>query len=108
MTAIIFDLDGVLIDSRRAITTCINHALREQGRPERPAEELHGYIGPALADAFGELLEQPRDDEAVIACVATYRREYRDESLRWTTLVAGVEAMLGEIDGPMAIASSKP
>jgi phosphoglycolate phosphatase len=108
MTAILFDLDGVLADSRTAISTCLNHALRDGGHPERPPEELYGHIGPALADAFAEILELPRDDEAVVACVAAYRRVYGAESLRLTTLQPGVDQMLNELEAPMAVASSKP
>jgi phosphoglycolate phosphatase len=108
MTSVLFDLDGVLVDSRAAITTCINRALREGDHAEHPPHELERFIGPALADVFAELLDRSRDDEAVVACVAVYRRIYATESLRLTTLVPGVEEMLGQIDQPMAIASSKP
>jgi beta-phosphoglucomutase-like phosphatase (HAD superfamily) len=31
-SSILFDLDGVLIDSRTAISRCINHALDAHGR----------------------------------------------------------------------------
>jgi phosphoglycolate phosphatase len=106
--AVIFDLDGVIVDSREAITTCLNHALREGGHPERPARDLYRHIGPALADAFGELLDLPRDDEAVVACVAAYRRIYATESLRLTTLVPGMAEVLGRLDARKGIASSKP
>ncbi len=41
-TAILFDLDGVLIDSRTAISRCINHALDAHGLPERPSIRLSG------------------------------------------------------------------
>ena len=105
--AVIFDLDGVIVDSREAITTCLNHALRDGGHPERPASDLYRHIGPALADAFGELLELPRDDEAVVSCVAAYRRIYATESLRLTTLV-GMAEVLGRLDARKGIASSKP
>jgi phosphoglycolate phosphatase len=106
--AVIFDLDGVIVDSREAITTCLNHALRDGGHAERPPEDLYGHIGPALADAFGELLELPRDDDAVVACVASYRRIYATESLRLTTLIPGMAEVLDQLDARMGIASSKP
>jgi phosphoglycolate phosphatase len=106
--AVIFDLDGVIVDSREAITTCLNHALREGGHPERPASDLYRHIGPALADAFGELLELPRDDEAVVSCVAAYRRIYATESLRLTKLIPGMAEVLGRLDARKGIASSKP
>jgi phosphoglycolate phosphatase len=106
--AVIFDLDGVIVDSREAITTCLNHALRQGGHPERPARDLYRHIGPALADAFGELLDLPRDDETVVACVTAYRRIYATESLRLTTLVPGMAEVLDQIDARKGIASSKP
>jgi phosphoglycolate phosphatase len=106
--AVLFDLDGVIVDSREAITTCLNHALRDGGHPERPASDLYRHIGPALADAFGELLELPRDDEAVVACVAAYRAIYTTESLRLTKLIPGMAEVLGRLDARMGIASSKP
>lgn len=49
---VLFDLDGVLVDSRAAITGCINHALVEHEFAARPPESLHRFIGPSLADAF--------------------------------------------------------
>ena len=108
--SILFDLDGVLVDSREAITTCINHALREGGHPERSAAALYGYIGPALADVFAELLDLPRDDEAVVDCVAAYRRVYGTESLRLTTLMPGMRDVVEQLaqQHRLAVASSKP
>jgi phosphoglycolate phosphatase-like HAD superfamily hydrolase len=54
--AVLFDLDGVLVDSRAAITGCINHALVEHEFAARPPER---FIGPSLADAFAELTNHP-------------------------------------------------
>jgi phosphoglycolate phosphatase-like HAD superfamily hydrolase len=44
--ALLFELDGVLIDSRIPITDSINHALIEHGLRRRPPESLRRYIGP--------------------------------------------------------------
>ncbi len=43
--ALIFDLDGVLVDSRIAITGCISHALAEHGLPYRTPESLWRHLG---------------------------------------------------------------
>jgi phosphoglycolate phosphatase len=106
--AVLFDLDGVIVDSRVAITTCLNHALVEHGVPARPAEELYSYIGPALADVFADLLGEPRESDAVVGCVSAYRVAYREASVRLTTLMPGVLELLAALDARMAIASSKP
>jgi phosphoglycolate phosphatase len=110
MSSILFDLDGVLVDSRAAITSCLNYALAAGGHPERTPEALYHHIGPALADAFAELLSRPRESDAVVACVAAYRDAYRDASLRLTTLMPGVEEVLDKLAKThrLAVASSKP
>jgi phosphoglycolate phosphatase len=109
-TTVLFDLDGVLVDSRAAITTSLNHALAEHGQPTRPPAELYHLIGPALADAFAELAGLPRDSDLVVACVASYRAHYRTESLRSTTLVPGMPDVLEQIATTrrVAVATSKP
>jgi phosphoglycolate phosphatase len=110
MTSVLFDLDGVIADSRAAISNSLNHALAAGGHPERPPGELYGFIGPALADVFAELLSLPRDSEPVVGSVTAYRAHYREESLRSTTLVPGVAEVVDELARThrLAIASSKP
>jgi phosphoglycolate phosphatase len=96
LDAILFDLDGVIVDSRTAIARCINHALAAHGLSPRADEELHRCIGPPLAVAFAELTGQPADSAAVIACVGTYRERYVDASLRETD-VTPVPAVAGRL-----------
>lgn len=108
--AVIFDLDGVLIDSRRAITGCINHALAARGLPTRPEVDLYRYVGPPLAMSFADLLGEDEESEDVGACVATYRSRYAEASLRETVAVPGISAVLAELaaDYRLAVATSKP
>ena len=55
--AVLFDLDGVLLDSRTAIVRCIEHGLRSVGAAVPAAAELERFIGPPLIDAFAELAD---------------------------------------------------
>ncbi len=41
--AVLFDLDGVLVDSRLPFARGVNHALTSHGLAARPEQELHGY-----------------------------------------------------------------
>jgi phosphoglycolate phosphatase len=104
--AVLFDLDGVLLDSRTAIVRCIEHGLRENGAPVPPAAELERYIGPPLLDAFAELAGADRAE----ACLASYRERYVHSSLEETTLVPGAREALAAIaaEVPVAVATSKP
>lgn len=72
---ILFDLDGTLTDSSLGITRCIQHALKELGRPVPPMEELYSCIGPPLITSFlGQL--GISDQEEAQRAVEIYRTRY--------------------------------
>jgi phosphoglycolate phosphatase len=104
--AVLFDLDGVLIDSRVAIVRCIQHGLRENGAPVPPAAELERFIGPPLIDAFAELA----GPDLVGSCLVAYRERYVWSSLEETTVVPGAAEALAEVAAqvPVAVATTKP
>jgi phosphoglycolate phosphatase len=107
--AVIFDLDGVLVDSYESVTQSINRALAEVGLPSRPQVELRQLIGPPTFSAFSMLLGEPQDSAAVADIVARYRAHYADVYLARTTVIEGVPAMLASLAAhfPLAIATSK-
>jgi phosphoglycolate phosphatase len=104
--AVLFDLDGVLLDSARAIIGCINDALEELGEPRRPPADLRRFVGPPLADGFSELVGPERAGELVVA----YRTRYATASLEHTTLFDGIVEVLEELGAqrPLGVATSKP
>jgi phosphoglycolate phosphatase len=109
-TAILFDLDGVLVDSRVAISRCISHALETQGLAQPSRDSLDRFIGPQLTVAFAELTGHPEDSVLVRGCLASYRARYREASLRETSVFPGVPAALEALgeDYRLAVATSKP
>lgn len=108
--AVLFDLDGVLVDSRSAITGCINHALVENEFSARPVEDLHRFIGPSLAGAFAELTGHPADSVLVASCLGSYRARYAEASLSETVVTPGINTALNELTRRcrLAVATSKP
>jgi phosphoglycolate phosphatase len=108
---VLFDLDGVLVDSRAAITGCINHALAANGLPERDPADLYRYIGPPLLAAFAELVGEPDTSSAVVGCVASYRERYAEASLTETAVTPGIDDALAALAGDgrrLGVATSKP
>jgi phosphoglycolate phosphatase len=104
--AVLFDLDGVLLDSRTAIVRCIEHALRAHDVPVPPRAELVSWIGPPLIDAFAQLAGPDRAS----ALVASYRERYVTTFLDETTVVPGARDALAAVAAqvPCALATTKP
>ena len=50
--AIIFDLDGTLIDASDGVVECFNYALKEAGLKPAPAEEIKSTIGYPPKEVF--------------------------------------------------------
>ena len=105
-TTVLFDLDGVLIDSHAAFTASVNHALGEYGIPAREPGELRRFIGPPLRGTFAEL-GVARDD--IDARIAAYREHYGAHGAGVTTVFAGVPEMLAATGARhrLVIATSK-
>jgi phosphoglycolate phosphatase len=111
VTALCFDLDGCLVDSRSAIAPCINHALANVGLPRQDERSLHRFIGPPLRGTFVELLEQLDGDPGLgDACVRAYREVYPHVSAQHTVVVPGIEGLLAELHVPskLIVVTSKP
>lgn len=107
---VLFDLDGVLADSRAAISGCMNAALAASGLPERPAADLYRYIGPPLPLAFAELAGADPDSDTVAALVTGYRARYATASLTETVVTPGIATALGALQRAgrrLGVATSK-
>lgn len=78
MAILFFDLDGTLIDSAVGITGCVAYALEQLGEPVPPPAQLRHWIGPALRDSFGPLLNDAARTERA---VELYRERF--ESRGW-------------------------
>jgi phosphoglycolate phosphatase len=106
--AVLFDLDGVLVDSRAAFAGSVNAALADHGLPARPADELHRYLGPPLHRTFAALVPEAGEAE-LDALVLGYRARYRAVMASESTLFPGIADTLAELAGalPMVVATSK-
>ena len=102
--AVVFDFDGVLVDSVAPVTSSINAALREHGLAERDPRELRRLIGPPTYSAFAELLAAAPDSPQVSAVVATYRAHYEAVYLSATRVFDGVVEMLEALSAQAALA----
>lgn len=109
MTALLFDLDGTIIDPREGITRCIQYALEKMHAPVPTQEDLLWCIGPSLRLSLPKLLDTD-DREVVETGVAYYRERFRDHGVFEFTPYPGAEATLSALAErrPLYIATAKP
>ncbi|ELP69663.1 HAD-IA family hydrolase [Streptomyces turgidiscabies] len=72
-----FDLDGTLVDSPRAIVEAFAVAFEAMGADPRDPADVRATIGLPLEQAFGKLLGVPQDDPRVAEGVAQYQEAFR-------------------------------
>jgi 2-phosphoglycolate phosphatase len=72
-----FDLDGTLVDSPRAIVEAFTVAFEAMGTDPRDPADIRATIGLPLEQAFGKLLGVPQDDPRVAEGVARYQEAFR-------------------------------
>lgn len=105
--AVLFDLDGTIIDSTVPFVTSLNYALAAHGQRLREPEEVLHYLGPPTHAAFTDMLGD--DPQLVDTVVATYRDHYARTSTETTFAYEGIPELLRGLHGriPLAVATSK-
>jgi len=107
--ALIFDLDGTLIDSKQDLIRSVNAMLGEMGREKLHEDTISGYIGhgaPKLvARALGNGATEKEREQALRFFLAHYEAHKLDS----TRPYPGVAEALEELhEFPMAVLTNKP
>ncbi len=95
---LIFDLDGTLVSSGGDIAASVNATLRRLGLPERPVEEILGFVGDGVRLLIERTLgglDGGRFDEAL----EIFGAHYREHMLDTTRPYPGIEAALCHFAG---------
>jgi phosphoglycolate phosphatase len=107
--AIIFDLDGTLIDSKVDLVNSVNAMLRATHREEMPVEMVAGYIGHGAPRLIASVLGAASTDDERAAALNIFLEHYEKHSLDATRAYPGVEEALVLLNGnPMAVLTNKP
>lgn len=105
--AIIFDLDGTLLDTKQDILAAFGKAFEGLGIPAPPPERLISVIGKRLEDCFAAFLDgdAARSAEGARLFRAWYANHYRDR----TRPFPGVEEALARLAAclPLAVCTMK-
>lgn len=98
LKAILFDLDGTLIDSLADLAGAINRMLVEYGYPERELAVFPEYIGDGVRQLVWRALpEHARTDEIIDACLRDYQRHYESGWHDQTVVYEGMMETLTQL-----------
>lgn len=104
--AVLFDLDGTLIDSIALLLACMNHTF--EGRDPRPTdEEWIAGLGTPLPEQLTPFITSEEDRQQLLARYRAFQNEQHD---RLTATYSGVTetlAKLKERGHPMGVVTSK-
>jgi phosphoglycolate phosphatase len=112
--ALIFDLDGTLVDTAPDLLAALNHALALEGRPPVNPANLRQLVGHGarvmIAEAFKTAIG-PTDPEMAERMLKTFLAFYRDhiadQSRPWAGVVETLEVLKAQ-GAHMGVLTNKP
>jgi phosphoglycolate phosphatase len=107
--ALIFDLDGTLIDSKQDLIHSVNAMLRELGRKELAEETISGYIGHGAPKLVTRALGEACTEEERQRALQFFLSYYELHKMDTTCTYPGVAETLEKLSSmPMAVLTNKP
>lgn len=98
LKALLFDLDGTLLNSLADIAAAMNRMLTERGLPACDTDDIRRMVGDGMRQLVVRALpEDQRDDATVDACLTTYRNHYEALWKTATRPYAGIPELLDSL-----------
>ena len=92
--AIIFDLDGTLLDSLADLAASVNHALQTHGMPTRSIAEVRTFVGNGVRHLMSEAVVPGTASSLFEQVFATFRHHYAEHCMDTTAPYPGIREML--------------
>jgi phosphoglycolate phosphatase len=107
--ALIFDLDGTLIDSKLDLIHSVNAMLREMKQPQLAADTISAYIGHGAPQLVSRALGTGAGEEELKHALQFFLGYYEEHKMDNTCAYPGVAETLAQLSHlPMAVLTNKP
>ncbi len=88
--AVLFDLDGTLLDTSEGIFHCANYTVSVLGlEPCHDERQMRKFVGPPLKDCF-RIVYGIEDEDLLDKCVSVYRTEYLKSGMHLCHVYEGI------------------
>ena len=110
--AVVFDLDGTLLDTLEDLAASMNRVLESKEFPSHPVESYLHFIGDGARMLAQRVLpEQERSDSQIKKIHQAFEKDYRDNWGVYTDLYIGIAEMLNQLSEKslkLSVLSNKP
>jgi phosphoglycolate phosphatase len=89
--AVVFDLDGTLLDTLEDLRSSVNYALRLHGFPERTYEEIRTFVGNGVRNLMLKAVPGGEAEPAFEAVFEDFKRHY---AVHWRELTAPYDGVM--------------
>lgn len=111
VNAIIFDLDGTLLDTLEDLTNSVNYVMGQYGLPEHTIKEIRSYVGNGAAKLIERSIPLGMDNPGYEEMLSAFRQHYAAHCEDKAAPYEGVIKLLDRLRQEgyrMAIVSNKP
>ena len=95
--AVIFDLDGTLLDTLDDLADAVNYALNAYGYPARTRDEVRLFVGNGVRLLMTRALPDGEENPQFEEVLTTFRTYYAAHSQCKTAPYAGILALLADL-----------
>lgn len=108
--AVIFDLDGTLLNTLDDLADSTNYALSRFGYPTRTIEEVRQFVGNGVAKLIERAIPEGKNNPNFEKCLAIFKENYAQNMYNKTAPYNGIIEMLSNLKSKgikIAVVSNK-
>ncbi len=95
--AVIFDLDGTLLDTSTDLASAVNYALNKNGYQTYTVEEIVSFVGNGVKNLVKRALKNCEDDKIVGCVLADFKDYYEKNNAVYTAPYEKILALLNSL-----------
>ncbi len=97
MKAVVFDMDGTILDTLEDLRSSVNHALREHGLPERSSVDVRSFLGSGMVYLIHKAVPEGTDPGTEASVLESHKAYYPLHCAEQTKPYPGICELLSSL-----------